>query len=54
MHTAIRSTLTGLSILALLASGCSQSYRSKSGRVLNTELTVVSFASNNGEVAPCG
>lgn len=43
-----------LSAVVLLAVGISPVSSSRTGRILNTELTVVSFGSNNGEVAPCG
>lgn len=54
MQATSRAAVTCLSLAIMMAVGCSPGYRSKSGRKLNAELTVVSFGSNNGEVAPCG
>jgi hypothetical protein len=49
---------TGLLRLVVLGSllvglSCSPLFRGK-GRLTNAEVVIVSFGSNNGEVAPCG
>lgn len=49
-----RTALISLSAVFLLAGGFNPVNSSRTKRLLNTEITIVSFGSTNGEVAPCG
>jgi hypothetical protein len=54
MNHVTRAALATSLCALFMAPGCGSTSGGRGGRVLNTELVVVSFGSNNGEVAPCG